>query len=122
MSINKIEHYILEKIREDNERVGINSCSTFQYLQDTVPKKFDGVGTGNLQRHLFLLQDEDYIRLTDNEVRSTGEVRGQIRLTAKGYNVFEPFLKRHWQIITAILVSTATVATAIFSALQYLKP
>lgn len=116
-----IEKYILEKIRESNEQVGINNSSTFLYLQKTIPKKYEGIGTGNLQAYIFLLRDKGYIELTDNEISSSGEIKGIIRLKADGYKVFDSFWKKHWQIIIAILVSISTMATSIFTILQYFK-
>lgn len=121
MNISKVERFILEKIRENNEKVGINASTAFNYLKETVPKKFDGEGTGNIQKYIFLLRDKGCIELTDSEIKSTGEVSGLIRLTAKGYEVFDPYWKKNWQIIVGVSVSIATIVTAFLTAVPFIQ-
>jgi len=94
-------------------------------LESHIPQKWKlrGCGTQNLINVIVELYREGLLEATEGNRQSFLEGRDitgrDFFLSYEGRRAMRPWPLRHWQIIVGILVSVATVVTAIYTALEY---
>lgn len=95
-------------------------------VYQNIPQKWriDGCGTGNMETALVKLYRSGMIATADKDLEffEGTKTKGKLFfLTEKGLNELKPWILRRWQFIFAFVVSSATIVTAVYAALDYYK-
>lgn len=94
-------------------------------IEERIPSKWrlKGCETQNIVNVLVDCYRDGLIQTTSinrDDFLEGREIKGKsFFLTPAGKNELRFWLVRHWQLVTGILVSSATITTAIYSALEY---